>query len=128
MNERFVHGHAVGVGADLLNAVDDAVALADILRDPARCAYPPKQVHTLTGERATRSDILSALDALARSTDSQSTVVVYFSGHGCRAASPVGELCYLVTYGCDLGRLTRRRSAASSSPTHDGIPRRGISP
>ena len=109
MNERFVHGHAVvvGVGADLPNTVDGAVALAGILRDPARCAYPPEQVHTLTGERATRDAFLSALDALARSTDPQSTVIVYFAGHGCRVASPIGEACYLVTHGCDLDRLVQ---------------------
>ena len=89
---KFNQGHAliIGVGADLPNTVDDAVALAGLLRDPARCAYPPEQVHLLAGERATRDAFLSALDALARSTNPRSTVVVCFSGHGCRVASPVG--------------------------------------
>ena len=121
MSAGFAHGHAlvVGVGADLPGTVDDAVALAGILRDPARCAYPPDQVHTLTGERATRDAFLSALDALARSTDSQSTVIVYFSGHGCRAASPVGEFCYLVTHGYDLDRLVQ--TAVSSAEFADRL-------
>jgi hypothetical protein len=107
MNKRFVHGHAVvvGVGADLPGTVDDAVALAGILQDPARCAYPPEQIHTLAGERATRDAFLCALDGLARSTDPRSAVIVFFSGHGCRAASSIGEACYLVTHGCDLARL-----------------------
>ncbi len=34
----------VGVGADLPNTVDDAQGLAEILRDPERCAYPAEQV------------------------------------------------------------------------------------
>ena len=34
VNERFVHGHADGVGADLPSTVDDAVALGGILWDP----------------------------------------------------------------------------------------------
>ena len=49
---QFTHGHAlvIGIGADLPNTVDDAVGLADILKDPERCAYPPGQVRML-GQR-----------------------------------------------------------------------------
>jgi hypothetical protein len=103
----FDYGHAllVGVGADLPNTVDDAAGLANILKDPARCAYPPEQVHLLTGEEATRGRILSALDALSQSTDSQSTVLVYFSGHGYRVASPTGEFYYLLPHSYNLERL-----------------------
>jgi hypothetical protein len=106
-SKSFVQGHAliVGVGADLPNTVDDAVGLADILRDPARCAYPPDHVHLFTGEGATRAAILSAFDTLAQSTNSQSTIVVYFSGHGYRVTSPVGESYYLLPYGYDLTQL-----------------------
>ena len=119
----FDQGHAlvVGVGADLPNTVDDAIGLADILKDPARCAYPPDQVHLLTGEEATRDAILSALDTLSnlpvsQSTNlptyqspnlpiSQSTILIYFSGHGYQVASPTGEFYYLLPYGYDLNRL-----------------------
>lgn len=106
-SKSFVQGHAliVGVGADLPNTVNDAVGLADILKDPARCAYPPDQIHLLTGEGAIRAAILSAFDALAQSTNSQSTIVVYFSGHGYRVTSPVGEFYYLLPYGYDLTQL-----------------------
>jgi hypothetical protein len=95
----------VGVGADLPNTVDDAQGLADTLKDPARCAYPSQQVHLLSGEGAGRKVVLSALDALSRSADAQSTVLVYFSGHGYRVASPTGESYYLMPYGYDLNRL-----------------------
>jgi len=103
----FDQGHAlvVGVGADLPNTVDDAVGLVDILEDTARCAYPPDHVHLLTDEGATREHILGALDALSQSTDPQSTVLVYFSGHGYQVASPTGEFYYLMPYGYDLSRL-----------------------
>jgi len=102
----FKQGHAlvVGVGADLPNTVDDAVGLAELLKDPARGAYPPAQVHLLTGEKATREAILGALDSLA-ATGPQATIVVYFSGHGYHATSPTGESYYLMPHGYDLERL-----------------------
>jgi hypothetical protein len=105
----FNHGHAlvVGVGADLPNTVDDAAGLADILRDPARCAYPPGQVDLLTGEAATREAVLAALDRLARAADAQSTVVVYYSGHGYQVAASTGEAYYLMPYGYDVQQLYR---------------------
>jgi hypothetical protein len=103
----FDQGYAlvVGVGADLPNTVDDAVGLADILKDPARCAFPSDQVHLLTGEGATRDGVLAALDSLSASTGSQSAVIVYYSGHGYRVASPTGDFYYLLPYGYDLNRL-----------------------
>ena len=70
MNDTFVQGHAliVGVGADLPNTINDAIGLADFLRDPSRCAYPTNQVHLLTGKDATRKAVLLALDDLAQSS------------------------------------------------------------
>ncbi len=67
----FQHGHAllIGVGADLLNTVDDAKSLATILRDGGCCTYPLSQVHLLTGLRATCSAIFAALDALVQAVD-----------------------------------------------------------
>jgi len=103
----FEQGHAliIGIGADLPNTVNDAVGLADILKDPARCAYPPAQVHLLTDENADREQILAALDTLSQATNSQSTVLIYFSGHGYQVASPTGEFYYLLPHGYDLDRL-----------------------
>ena len=106
----FDQGHAlvVGVGADLPNTVDDAIGIAKILQDPARCAYPPDQVHLLTGEEATRAAILAALDDLSSiqsPTSNPLTVIVYFSGHGYQVTSPTGEFYYLLPHGHDLNRL-----------------------
>jgi uncharacterized caspase-like protein len=107
VGERFVQGHAlvVGVGGDLPHTVGDAVSLADILRDTMRCAYPPDQVHLLTGENATREHILAALDTLSQPTGAQSTPLVYFSGHGYQVSSPTGRFHYLMPFGYDLNHL-----------------------
>jgi hypothetical protein len=99
------YGLLIGVGADLPNTVDDAAGLADVLRDPERCGYPDEQVCVLTAENAGRDRMLSALDTLARSTTAQSTVVVYFSGHGYQTASSVGQFHYLMPFGYDVSRL-----------------------
>lgn len=109
MSETFDNGHAliIGVGADLLNTIDDAQGLADILKDEERCAYPPGQVHLLTGPAADRGAVLAALDKLAQTTDEESTVVVYFSGHGYEVSTPVDDVYFLLPHGYDLNRLKR---------------------
>jgi hypothetical protein len=80
----FDNGYAVivGVGADLPVTIADATAVADLLRDPSRCAYPVNQVKLLTGKNAHRESILSSLDWLADTTNPEATVIFYFSGHG----------------------------------------------
>ncbi|MBH8578287.1 caspase family protein [Nostocaceae cyanobacterium CENA369] len=107
MNALFSQGHAciVGVGGDLPNTVDDAVGLANILKDAERCAYPPEHVHLLTKQKANREGILVALDQLAQSTTPDSTVIVYFSGHGYQVNSPIGEAYYLMPFGYDQAKL-----------------------
>lgn len=107
MSNLFQQGYAclVGVGGDLPNTVDDAVGLANILRDPERCAYPPEQVHLLTKEEANRDGIIAALDRLAQSTTPDSTVIIYFSGHGYQVSSPIGKAYYLIPFGYDQTKL-----------------------
>lgn len=106
MSIRFEQGHAcvIGVGGDLPTTVNDAEGLAKILKDPERCAYPAKQVRLLTGERATRAGITSALEALAEATNSDSTVLVYFSGHGYQLAGAIKSY-YLMPYGYSIQDL-----------------------
>src|SRR6185295_9778490 len=67
-----------------------------VLRDPACCGYPPGAVHTLIDEQATRAAIFDALDALARATREASTVFIYYTGHGARAASAGVDSYYLI--------------------------------
>lgn len=107
MSETFSKGYAciVGVGADLPCTIDDAKAISDILKDPERCAYPAHQVKLLTGKGAKRDDILTALDELANATDADSTVVLYFSGHGYRVESSIAQSYFLIPFGCRLESL-----------------------
>jgi len=104
MSEAFSHGYAavVGVGADLPVTVQDATAVADLLRDPTRCAYPSGQVRLLTNEQARCEPVLVALDWLAgrAQADPDATAVVYFSGHGLETPGH-----YLLPFGYDLARL-----------------------
>jgi hypothetical protein len=119
MSEQFfTKGHAliIGVGADLLGTIDDAEGLAKILTDKGRCAYPPQQVHLLTGKGANREAVLTALDDLAKSTrDEESTIIIYFSGHGYQ----YGQSYYLMTNGYDTHDL--ERTAISGAEFADKI-------
>ena len=87
----FPHGYAliVGVGhyrfAPYLNVpctVNDAEAVAMLLHDPHFCGYPPANVTLLTGEQATRDEVLTALDTLAKRTTPTDTILLFYSGHG----------------------------------------------
>jgi hypothetical protein len=87
----FTNGHAllIGVGKYQHNTytpyaetATDARELAAVLRDPERCGYPDAQVTPLLDEQATHSAILSAFDTLRQNTNADSTVLVFYSGHG----------------------------------------------
>ena len=104
----FDPGHAlvIGAGGDLPGTADDAEALADILTEPGRCAYPPGQVQRLTGPAATRKAVLDGLDQLAKTGQKGgATVVVYFSGHGYRVTSAMGIAYFLLPHDYDLANL-----------------------
>lgn len=105
----FEHGYALlaGVGQDLPCTVADAAALAGLLTDPGRAAYPPEQVVLLTEAQATRRNLLDALKALSRKTlaDPEATVIVYYSGHGARIGKSADlAIYYLLTHGHDSAR------------------------
>jgi hypothetical protein len=102
MSISFSHGYAVivGVGADLPVTVQDAQALAEILQDDSRGAYPPDQVRLLTGPQARRDEILAALSWLAARAGPEDTALVYFSGHGVETPD-----YYLAPYGFEWDDL-----------------------
>ena len=105
-SEIFTQGHAciIGVGGDLPTTISDANGLANILQDPERCAYPDEQVQLLTGDGATRSHIIAALEKLATTTNAESTVLIYFSGHGYQITKPFKSY-YLMPHGYDAEDL-----------------------
>ena len=69
------------------------------------CAYPPSQVELLVGEAAHRQAVLEALDRMAERADESSTVIIYFSGHGYHASTPIGEAYFLIPFGVQIERL-----------------------
>src|SRR5688572_33301529 len=87
----FDQGHAlvIGVGTyanapqmNVEQTARDAMQIAALLPDPALCGYPPGQVHSLIAEEATRANIVAALKKLAKSTTADSTVFMFYAGHG----------------------------------------------
>ncbi|MEH2229532.1 MAG: caspase family protein [Nostoc sp.] len=115
MIQTFKQGYAVivGVGADLPVTIDDATAIANLLCDSSRCAYPIEQVRLLTGEEANATNILSALSWLADVTGKDDTVIVYFSGHGMETPD-----YYLMPYGYNLGNLQGTAILGSTFTQH----------
>lgn len=110
----FTKGYAlvVGVGADLPNTVVDAKGFAEIVGDPERCAYPADQIQILTEDKATRTGIVQALDRLAATVDSESTVLFYFSGHGYTINTGIGKHYYLMPYNYDIADLVNSAISA----------------
>jgi hypothetical protein len=108
MGANYTQGYAliVGVGGakDLPHTVTDAEGIADILGNPSRCAYPKEQVKLLTGRKAGRKVVLTGLDLLAK-VPQDSTVFVYFSGHGEQIPRGKKTNYYLMTHGYDIDDL-----------------------
>src|SRR5205823_646441 len=70
-----------------LPQVQDARKVAGLLVDPEHCGYRPETVTTLLDDGATRDAIRDGLRVLADRSDPDSTVLIYFSGHGGRIES-----------------------------------------
>lgn len=77
------HALIIGVGSDdLPETVEDAKALYKILSDKEFGSYYKKNLKLLTKKNATRQGILHAFDDLLLRTDENSSVLLYYSGHG----------------------------------------------
>jgi len=87
------NAHALLVGiADYqyinkLPKVRDAHELSVFLVDPVHCGYRPENVTTLLDTDATQAAIRDGLNTLADRSDTDSTALIYFSGHGGRIES-----------------------------------------
>lgn len=79
------NAYALLIGIDYEDGLDtrgDAEDLAAVLTDASLCGYPPENVTLLTGSAADRKGIMDALQALVEQTDEQSSVFLFYSGHG----------------------------------------------
>ena len=88
--------------------VSDAADLADVLRDPGLCGYPPDQVRMLHDHQATRAAILDEIRRLVAAADEDATVLLYFSGHG----GQVGGATYLIPIDTQAGATSTTAIAA----------------
>lgn len=76
------HALIIGAGDDLPVTVDDAQAIYDLLCDPKMAGYNPDNITLLLDKQANRDGILKALDELVERVDDDSSVVMFYSGHG----------------------------------------------
>jgi pimeloyl-ACP methyl ester carboxylesterase len=81
-NLKNAHAVIIGAGDDLPITVDDAQAIYDILCDPAMAGYNPDNITLLLDKEANRQGILKALDDLVERVDDDSSVMLFYSGHG----------------------------------------------
>jgi uncharacterized caspase-like protein len=89
---RFNKGHALLIGVrdyrdpklrlPIPITIADATGIAKVLKDPAVGAYPPRQVNVVSGKKATRAGVISALTKFAARTQIDDTALVFFCGHG----------------------------------------------
>lgn len=87
----FSQGRALLIGVDLYKhrqghnvpqTANDIGALAEVLQDPQYCGYPTEQIQVLTGEQATREQILAGFQKLAGEAEETDTVIIFYAGHG----------------------------------------------
>ena len=80
------NAHAIVIGIkyefDKLDTTQDAKDIVALLKDETICGYPAENVTLLTGKNADRKGILGALKKLKEKTDENSSVFLYYSGHG----------------------------------------------
>src|SRR5271166_5079890 len=126
------NAHALIVGiADYANIrklpkVQDAEDLAAALVDPELCGYAPNKVTVLLDQDATRDKIRAGLDALKQRCDANSTVFLYFSGHGGQIKEGANKGQYLlpveVVYPGDDDLARTAISGAEFTAALRGIP------
>lgn len=113
---QFASGYALAVGvgkyvhsqyADLAETVRDAQAIESILVDPNKCGYLPEHIQILTNEQATGKNIRSELERLAQSANPDSTVFIFFSGHGGRSYKDGSWYTYLCPREADPTNLSK---------------------
>ena len=83
----------IGVGKDLPVTVQDAKAIANILCDESYCAFSKENVKLLCDKDSTKDAIIDGIEWLTENAKENSTVIIYFSGHGIQAPD-----YYLVPY------------------------------
>lgn len=81
-NLKNAHALLIGVGKDLPVTVLDAMAIYNLLADETLAGYDPENIILLTEKNATRQGILDGFDKLISKIDEESSVLLFYSGHG----------------------------------------------
>ncbi|PKP25760.1 MAG: hypothetical protein CVU03_06315 [Bacteroidetes bacterium HGW-Bacteroidetes-2] len=76
------HAIIIGVGHDLPQSVQDAKAMYSILSNPKIAGYKKENITLLTDKLAIRKNITNAFKNLMKNTNEDSSVLIYYSGHG----------------------------------------------
>ncbi|CAD5978866.1 Metacaspase-1 [Planktothrix tepida] len=78
--------------------LNDAKDIYSLLTEPSFCGYLIENVELLLDEKATKSALTQALTDLSTKTNPDSTVLIYFSGHGAQVefGPTAGEYLLLV--------------------------------
>ncbi len=79
-------------------AANDALAFADLLRDPSVGRFPANQGFSLINANATTSAIKARLNTIATRAKPEDVVVVYVSTHGSARGDDLRGVSYLYTY------------------------------
>jgi hypothetical protein len=113
-----------------LPPVKDAADVASLLVDPGHCGYPKGNIELLLDEQATGVALRRGLARLAERCDGDSTVFIYFSGHGGRLASGPHAGQYLLpvdtVYPDDRALAQTTVSGAEFTDALNAIPARKV--
>ncbi len=93
---------------------EDVRQIYELLVDAQYCGYPSTQVQRLVDGQATGAALRQALADLAARTDADSTVFIYFSGHGGRLESGPHAGEYLLPVDADLASAESLAATAIS--------------
>lgn len=126
------NAYAILVGADyyassLINdlptVAQDVKAVAEVLTDPVRCGYASDKVTVYTGKEATVENFRNSLRRIVVQTNEESTVLIYFSGHGLRVRMNDSWIPYFCFYDTVIhGSTTTGLSANEFSELIKAIP------
>jgi len=92
---------------------DGAGRLAEVLADPHHGGYPRHQIRSLFDGDVTRQAVLEELEVLAATAGPESTLFLYFSGHGGRAGDGTGCTYLLPVDADDASPATLAATAIS---------------
>lgn len=113
MTGGFASGHAVVIGvANYRNVtvlpdavLNDARDVAGVLKSQAYGCYEPRNVHLVLDGDATLVGIREALATVARNSQRDETIIIFFSGHGASVGDSAGGESVLLPVECDARAL-----------------------